>query len=111
MRCNFCYNVHVLWKEPKVEDEYFNVGLNDDNDSSACVVGSKTDGFQIFLNSGGGEAVNIELCQWQEEGYRGQPGWTTIGIYYPKFCPECGRKLEEYIINERGTSYSKRSED
>lgn len=105
--CNFCFNAHVHANMPEVEKNYLDEGLHDNNDSSTATVGSKTPGFQIFLNSGGGEAVNIELCQWQEKGYQGKPGWSTIGIYYPKFCPECGRKLSEYNITERGTSFSK----
>lgn len=111
MSCSFCYNAHVWAKEPRAEEDYFDEGLHDNNDMSAATVGSITDGFQIFLNSGGGEAVNIELCQWKEHGYRGQPGWSTIGIYYPKFCPECGRKLDEYIINERGTKFTRKREE
>lgn len=105
MSCKFCYNAHVWAKEPHDEDDYFDEGLHDNNDSSASTVGNSAAGFQIFLNSGGGSAVNIELCQWKENGYRGQPGWATIGIYYPKFCPECGRNLNEYIIDEHGALF------
>jgi hypothetical protein len=109
--CHFCYNAHVWAREPHNEEDYFDEGLHDKNDMSTATIGNKTDGFQLFLNSGGGEATNIEICQWKENGYRGQPGWSTIGIYYPKFCPECGRKLDEYIINERGTKFIRKQEE
>ena len=106
--CYFCFNAYVDAELPRTEDElYFSDELTDDNDSVSHTVGNKTDGFQIFLNSGGGEPVNIELCQWRENGYRGQPGWNTIGIYYPKFCPECGIKLVEYEISDRGSSFKR----
>lgn len=108
--CCFCFNAHVWAKEPKTEEDYFDTGLDDTNDMCSATIGSTTDGFQMFLNSGGGEPVNIELCQWKDNGYRGQPGWVTIGVYYPKFCPECGRQLEEYSINERGTSFTRKSD-
>lgn len=110
MSCPFCYNAHVWAKEPKTEEDYFDRGLDDTNDYSSATIGNKTDRFQIFLNSGGGTPVNIELCQWKETGYRGQPGWSTVGIYYPKFCPECGRLLDEYKIGKRGASYEKHNE-
>ena len=109
--CNFCFNAYVDSKLPETEDDlYFGNELTDDNDDSSATIGNKTDGFQIFLNAGGGQPVNIELCQWKENGYRGQPGWSTIGVYYPKFCPECGRKLDEYTISERGNSYERNRE-
>ena len=28
MSCPFCYNAHVWAKEPRVEDDYFDAGLN-----------------------------------------------------------------------------------
>ncbi len=110
MKCPFCFNAHVWAKEPITEEDYFG-GLCDTNDASAATIGSKTNGFQIFLNTGGGTPVNIELCQWKENGYKGNPGWATIGVYYPKFCPECGRPLNEYRIDRRGTSYESKRND
>jgi hypothetical protein len=56
----------------------------------------------MYFNSGMGVACNIELCHWHPKN-----GWTPIAKYFPKFCPECGRKLEEYQIDERGTSYKR----
>ena len=107
-QCSFCYNAHVWEKEPHNEEDYFDTWLTNENDGSSITIGNTASGFQLFLNSGGGVPVNIELCQYRDNGYRGQPGWATIGRYYPKFCPECGRKLDEYEISERGASFTRK---
>lgn len=111
MSCHFCYNAHVCAKEPKTEEDYFDPGLDDTNDGSSSTVGDKADGFQVYLNSGGGKPVELEFCQWTKGGYRGHDGWVTVGRYYPKFCPECGRKLDEYIVDERGASFKRKTEE
>lgn len=105
-QCKFCYNAHVWAKEPHNEEDYFDEGLNDENDASSCTVGFGGSKTQMYINAGNGEAVNIEVCRWTEGGYRGQDGWVTIAKYYPKFCPECGRPLNEYTIDARGTKFS-----
>lgn len=106
MPCHFCYNAHVWAKEPHDDEDYFDGGLHDDNDGSSCGIGHSGTSYQIWFNSGMGMPCNIELSHWQE-GY----GWSPVAKYYPKFCPECGRKLDEYIIGERGGTYTKRSEN
>lgn len=103
MSCRFCYNAHVWAKEPKTEEDYFGRGLDADNDGSSCGVGRAGEGFSIMFNSGMGKPCEVEFRNWRE-GY----GWATIGYYYPKFCPECGRPLDEYEIDERGTSYKRK---
>lgn len=106
MSCHFCYNAHVWAKEPKIEEDYFDEGLNDDNDGSSCNIGHCSKNFDMMFNSGMGRACNIEIRKWHE-GY----GWAPIGYYYPKFCPECGRELIEYLVEERGTSYKRKTEE
>jgi len=101
MSCHFCYNAQVWAKEPKTEEDYFTNGLDDTNDFSSSTVGFSDDRHQIYINAGNGKAVNIEFCVWLDGR------WHTIGEYFPKFCPECGRNLDEYIIDERGTSYKR----
>ena len=105
MNCPFCYNAHVWAKEHKVEEDYFDRGLNDNNDGSSCSIGKSSNEFSIMFNSGMGKPCEIEFRNW----YSGL--WHTVGYYYPKFCPECGRKLDEYVIDNRGTSYEKHKEE
>lgn len=103
MSCHFCYNVHVWAKEPHDDEDYFDGGLNDDNDGSSCVIGRADKEFSIMLNSGMGRPCEIEFRTWGKDNM-----WHAAGYYYPKFCPECGRKLDEYVIDERGTSFRKK---
>ena len=105
MSCHFCYNAHVWAKEAHSEEDYFDEGLHDGNDSSSSTIGKSADGIQLYLNSGGGKPLEIEVCQWINNR------WHTIGAYYPKFCPECGRPLDEYNIDERGTRYESKRID
>ena len=100
--CHFCYNTHVWRKEPHDEEDYFDEGLHDDNDGSSCSIGKSGEKYQMYFNSGMGKPCNIEICTWIENY-----GWHHVGVYYPKFCPECGRPLNEYVIDERGTSFHK----
>jgi hypothetical protein len=102
MSCHFCFNAHVWAKLPHEED-YFDEGLHDENDFSSCGIGCAESKYQMYFNSGNGQACNIELCTWHE-GY----GWSPVARYYPKFCPECGRELDEYQIDERGTSFKRK---
>ena len=107
MSCHFCYNAHVWANEPKTEEDYYDSGLDDSNDFSSATVGMTCSlperyRHQMYLNSGGGKAMNLEVCEW----YNGR--WHTIRVYYPKFCPECGRELNEYIVDERGVNYKRK---
>lgn len=103
--CNFCFNAHVYNSLPQTEEDYYDTGIDDSNDACSITIGHSASEHQIYFNSGNGKPCNIEICEWKENGYRGQPGWATVGVYYPKFCPECGRPLVEYKIDERGTSF------
>jgi hypothetical protein len=100
--CRFCYNAHVWAKEPKTEEDYFDNGLDDDNDGSSCIIGKCSDKFSIMFNSGMGKPCEIEFRKLGDDQM-----WHTVGYYYPKFCPECGRQLNEYKIDERGTKYER----
>lgn len=107
--CGFCFNAYVDASLPKTEEDYFDNELTDDNDFGSSTIGYSSNGYQMYLNSGGGKPCNIEVCQWISDLNMLQHSgkWHTIGLYYPKFCPECGRPLTEYQIDERGTSYKK----
>ena len=106
MACGFCYNAHVWAKEPKTEEDYLSDGLHDGNDGSSCGIGKAAKDFSIMFNSGFGKPCEIEFRKWVE-GY----GWGKVGYYYPKFCPECGRPLNEYEVDERGTHYEVKRTD
>ena len=43
---------------------------------------------RILIRSGGGKSLIII-----SENFNGDR-WHTLNVYTPKFCPECGRKLE-----------------
>jgi hypothetical protein len=103
MACHFCYNAHVWAKESHTEEGSFDVGLHDGNDFSSSSIGCSGEKYQMRFNSGNGQACNIELCTWRE-GY----GWLSVAKYFPKFCPECGRKLDEYDIFDRGAYFKRR---
>lgn len=90
--CKYCFNARV-W-EP-TDEEIFNpyvTHLTDENDGSACGVGTRTNEHDMMICSGMGRPVRIEFRQWYDAGKY----WITVGEYLPKFCPECGRRLDEY---------------
>lgn len=78
--CNMCDNARI------------NEELSDDNDFSSCTIGSFDKDCRIMLTSGWGKPLRIEISRWNDEAQR----WEDIGVYYPKFCPECGREIKEY---------------
>ena len=80
--CNVCFNA-------RVSDDY---ELNDDNDLSYHYVGDCAKGHGICIASGDGKPLRILFDKYEEKLGRK----VDVGIYYPKFCPECGRELNEY---------------
>lgn len=86
--CNMCCNARV---EPE---------LYDNNDLSYYGIGKTAEGHSMFLGSGDGKPVRIEvMCKKSESHSR------VVAIYYPKYCPNCGRKLDEYEVkNETNNS-------
>lgn len=77
--CSFCLNARVC-------DD-----LTDSNDSSSYSVGKASKGFHMFVSSGNGSPVRIEVLQWDELSHSN----FVIASYFPKYCPNCGRKLFE----------------
>ena len=78
--CSFCLNA------------YFDDELNDDNDFSSFTIGGGLSDNRIMLSVGDGKPLRITSESYDYE-YR---GWIVNSIYYPKFCPECGRQIIEY---------------
>lgn len=78
--CHMCDNARL------------NHELTDDNDYSSCTIGSYDKECRIMLSSGWGKPLRIEIERWNDKIGR----WEDIGIYYPKYCPECGREIKEY---------------
>jgi hypothetical protein len=100
--CKFCFNayVHVQLLEEENSDEEC---LDDTNDFSSATIGSSDRHIQMYINSGHGAALSIETCKWGEDNR-----WHTVALYYPKYCPECGRKLDEYLVDSRGKTFKKK---
>lgn len=90
--CKYCFNARVY---KPTEEEFRNpytTELTDENDSSSCSVGESSLGTRFMISSGNGEPVRIEIDKFLEL----RQEWVTVGKYYPKYCPECGRRLDEY---------------
>lgn len=79
--CGKCFNARMGLDE----------NLDDDNDFSSFSIGHGSKDFRLMYTSGDGKPPRIEVQQWHEKA-----GWHNIAIYYPKYCPECGREITEY---------------
>lgn len=93
--CRFCFNSRIY--QPAVDEliDPHITPLTDENDFSSRSVGEihpKDNKRSIMINSGGGKPLTIEFREWFDYS----KCWITVGEYYPKYCPECGRKLNEY---------------
>jgi len=69
---------------------YTDSELHSDNDLSYTGIGECAKGYRILLRSGDGRPTEIIFEKWDE-----RTGWSIIGCYQPKFCPNCGRELKE----------------
>lgn len=77
--CGMCNNA-------RIDDS-----LTDDNDASFIGIGKCAKGYRIMLCSGWRQPLRIEFEEWHD-----RTGWSVIGKYFPKYCPECGRRIFEY---------------
>ena len=87
-------DVPMDYKEPcyMCDNARLNHELEDYNDFSSSTIGSFSHDCRIMLSSGSGKPLRIEIARWNDKAQQ----WVDIGIYYPKFCPECGREIREY---------------
>ena len=90
--CKYCFNARIY--EPTDEEimSPYAIHLTDDNDSSSHSIGVYEKEKRFIISSGNGEPVRIEFEYWEPQWKQ----WLPIGKYYPKYCPECGRRLNEY---------------
>lgn len=78
--CAKCYNA-------RFDDE-----LTDENDESSFTIGDSEKNYRMMYSAGYGKPPRIEFDAWDEK----RKAWNTVGLYYPKHCPECGREITEY---------------
>lgn len=91
--CRFCFNSRIY---QKTEDDWFCDPFTDENDSCSIGVGSAAKDTRIMISSGYGKPTRIEFDEWINDCRE----WITYARYYPKYCPECGRKIDEYERSE-----------
>lgn len=91
--CKYCFNARVDEKIFQGSLDVYDECLTDNNDFSSHSIGHshKPCSYDMMLNAGNGVPVNIEVRH-----HDNTHGWYTIMKYYPKYCPECGRRLNEY---------------
>ncbi len=87
--CQYCFNSRIY---EETEDDWFSDPLTDENDSCSITVGHTAENRRIMISSGYGEPTRIEFDEWSDQCKM----WFTSAKYYPKYCPECGRKIDEY---------------
>ena len=90
--CKYCFNARVYKPTDEELMDPFSTELTDENDFSSCGVGTSYNNTRLMITSGHGEPVRIEIDKFFEDYQE----WHTVGKYYPKYCPECGRRLNEY---------------
>ena len=94
--CEYCFNARIC----PPSDDPFETELTDENDFSSCNLAqiniSDGERYCVMLSSGAGKRPRLEFNVWQNTSKN--PHWATALRYYPKFCPECGRRLNEYGI-------------
>lgn len=89
--CKYCFNARIF--EENTEEEYWLNPITEENDFGACTIDNlREQGKRIMMAHGYREAPRILAEEWSER----RSEWVTTAIYYPKFCPECGRKIDEY---------------
>lgn len=69
-----------------------NSDLDDHNDFRSIAVGHIEKYMRLAIECGGGD----KYPRFVVERYNGQTGdMNRIGIYKPKYCPECGEKISD----------------
>ena len=84
MGCRFCENHRVN----------HDLDLTEEQDFYAMSAGKFESGYRIMFHKQPYRPLCIDFERWRED--LKTPQWQLVGYYYPKFCPECGRKIDEY---------------
>ena len=79
--CRFCLDAGI---DPDLEG----------CDLSYHDVGHAEKWHRIMIRSGAGKPMAVMYEKWSGKQ------WNTVGIYAPKFCPECGRNLKTVMPEE-----------
>ena len=99
--------VWIVYKDDSVPDEVpcpecynsrFDSELTDENDFASYTIGFTDKNFRMLYSSGYGEPPRILFDNWNKTSKQ----WLTVGKYYPKHCPECGREITEYKEKKNG---------
>ena len=98
--------VWILYKDKELSEEVpcgkcfnarFDDELTDENDFGSYTIGESEKGYRMTYNSGYGKPPRIEFDVWNDSCRR----WDTVGVYFPKCCPGCGREITEYDEKRR----------
>ena len=84
MSCKFCSNNRT---NPEWE-------LDEEQVSYAMTIGTSEKGYRVMYNKVPYRPLEITFDVWREDLNPSQ--WLQVAGYFPKYCPECGRKIEEY---------------
>ncbi len=84
MGCRFCENNRT---NPEWE-------LDEEQVSYAMTIGDTEKGYRIMFDKNPYRPLEITFDTWNDQ--LKTPQWIQVGSYFPKYCPECGRKIDEY---------------
>lgn len=84
MSCRFCANNRT---NPEWE-------LTEEQCCYAMTIGDSEKGYRIMFDKDPYKPLMLEFSRWNDN--LNPPVWQVVGGYFPKFCPECGRKIDEY---------------
>ena len=80
--CSYCHD-HVT-------DPY----LTEENDAASQTIGDSEQHLHLFFTTGGRRAPRIEVWQvFPSERFVTEN--RLVAHYFPKFCPECGRRINQ----------------
>ena len=84
MGCRFCEN-------NRTNPEW---GLDEEQCSYAMGIGVADPSYRVMFVKDPYRPLLIEFGHWKSD--LKPPQWLAVAGYFPKYCPECGRKIDEY---------------